>query len=68
MGGTLVGQVRSWEKEPGRTLIRSLGSEFGERNGPNPGSACSQFGGGTFFPPIFFSYIFLFPFFFQFFF
>ena len=31
MGQTLVWQVHSSEKEPGRTLIQSLGSEFGER-------------------------------------
>ena len=31
----------------GRTLIRSLGLEFGERNGPNPGSAGSEFGEKT---------------------
>ena len=43
IGRTLVQQVWSSEKKPGRTLILSLGSEFGERNGPNPGSAGSEF-------------------------
>ena len=35
----------------GRTLIQSLGSEFGERNGPNPGSAGLEFGEKTGLPP-----------------
>ena len=35
--------VRSSEKGPGQTLVRSLGSEFGERIWPNPGSAGSEF-------------------------
>ena len=34
----------SSEKGPGRTLVRSSGSEFGERIWPNPGSAGSEFG------------------------
>ena len=36
--------VRSSEKGPGRTLVPSSGSEFGERIWPNPGSAGSEFG------------------------
>ena len=36
MGQTLVCQVWSSEKEPGRTLIRSLGSEFEIKTWPNP--------------------------------
>ena len=36
--------VRSSEKGPGRTLVRSSGSEFGERIWPNPGLAGSEFG------------------------
>ena len=58
MGRTLVWQVRSSEKEPGQTLIRSLCLEFGERNGPNPGSAGSEFGERSFFS-IFFLFFFL---------
>ena len=44
------------EKEPGPTLIRSLGFEFGERNGPNPGLAGSE-------KELFFYHIFFFSFF-----
>ena len=36
---TLARQVRSSEKEHGRSLVRSLGSELGEGTGPNRGSA-----------------------------
>ena len=36
--------VWSSEKGPGRTLVRSSGSEFGERIWPNPGSTGSDFG------------------------
>ena len=43
MGRTVVRQVRSLEKEPGRTLIWRLSSEFGVRKGPNPGSAGLEF-------------------------
>ena len=32
------------EKEPGRTLVQSLCSEFGEGTGPDPGWAGSEFG------------------------
>ena len=40
----MVPQVRSSEKGTDQTLVRSLGSEIGERNGLNPGSAGSEFG------------------------
>ena len=43
-GQTLTLQVRSSEKEHGRTLVRSLDSELGEGTGPNPGSAGLEFG------------------------
>ena len=36
--------VRSSEKGPGKTLVHSSGSEFGERIWPNPGSEGSEFG------------------------
>ena len=36
--------VQSLEKEPGQTLVWSLGLEFGGRVWPNPGSAGSEFG------------------------
>ena len=36
--------VRSSEKGPNRTLVRSLGSEKGERIWPNPGLAGSELG------------------------
>ena len=36
--------VRSSEKGPSRNLVRSSGSEFGERIWPNPGSTGSEFG------------------------
>ena len=36
--------VRNSENRPGRTLVRSSSSEFGERILPNPGSAGSEFG------------------------
>ena len=39
--------VWSSEKGPGRTLVRSSGSEFRERVWPNPGSAGSEFGERT---------------------
>ena len=39
---TLALQVRSSEKEHGRTQVWSLDSELGERTGPNPGSAGSE--------------------------
>ena len=43
-GRTLALQVRSSEKEHGRTLVRSLDSELGEGTGPNPGSTGLEFG------------------------
>ena len=42
-GRILALQVRSSEKEHGRTLVRSLDSELGEGTGPNPGSAGLEF-------------------------
>ena len=36
--------VLSSEKEPGQTLLQSLGMEFGEQTGPNPGLAGWEFG------------------------
>ena len=42
-----------------RTLIQSLGSEFGERIGPNIGLAGSEFGEKTFFFFFFFFFYFL---------
>ena len=36
--------TQSSEKGPGRTLVRSSGSELGERIWPNPCSAGSEFG------------------------
>ena len=47
MGWNLVWQVRSLEKRQGSTQIRSFGSEFRKRYGPNPGSAGSEFGERT---------------------
>ena len=44
--------VRSSEKgtaEPWFGRFSEFSSEFGERNGPNPGSAGSEFGERTFF-------------------
>ena len=41
--GEAVRQVESFAKEPGQTLVQSLGSEFGEGTGPNPGCAGSEF-------------------------
>ena len=41
MGRTLVWQVRSSEKRQG--LVGSLGSEFGDKNEPNPGLGGSEF-------------------------
>ena len=53
-----MGRTLGSEKEPGRTLIRSLGSELGERNGPNPGLAGSEFRERTFVCSFFFFYSF----------
>ena len=66
MGRTLVWQVLSSEKEPGRTLIRNLGSEFGERNGRNPVWQVRSSERNLFFFFFFFFSFFLFFFFFIF--
>ena len=70
MGRTLVWQVLSLEKEPGLTLIRSLGSEFGERNRRNPVWQVRSSERNLFFLSFFsfFSFILFFYFFFLFFF